>query len=780
VSRDEMDTHDDQQAPTDLFAGLYENAPDAIVVVDAKGIVRLANRQTEVLFGYTRAELLGRSVDVLVPERVLARHPDLRSAYFHDPETRPMGAGLELTARRKDGSEFAVDISLSPLQTPEGMLVSAAVRDITERKRAEAKFQGLLESAPDAIVVVDADGIVRLANRQTEAMFGYRREALIGRPVEMLLPERIAPVHPKFRSRYFNEPLTRPMGAGLELTARRSDGSEFPVDISLAPLETEEGTLVSAAVRDITEQRRRAAEILGQSEERFRLLVEGVQDYAIITLDSEGRIATWNLGAQRIHGVTANEALGQDVSVLYGEEDIAEGKPQYELEVARESGRFEDEGWRVRSDGSRFWANVVVTALRDDDGALRGFSRVSRDITERKRAGEERELLQIRLNQAQRLESLGQLAGGVAHDFNNLLAAVMNYAWLIHEDPSDPEAVRADVAQIRRAAERAATLTHQLLIFGRREVVKPEVLDLNAVVAEIEALLRRTIGEHIELRTKLEPNLNRIKADPSGVEQVLMNLVVNARDAMHAGGTLVIETKNAEVSDITLRSSLRVEPGRYVVLAVADSGTGMTAEVAGRAFEPFFTTKERGKGSGLGLATVYGIVTQAGGDVNIYSEPGMGTTIRAYFPVTDEAPEVRPHDPVVQEYDGTGRTILLVEDEEQVREPTRRTLVRRGYEVLTARDGSEALQRVESHANTIDLLLTDVVMPGMSGKELAERVAAMRPAIKVLFMSGYSQEVIERGASSEGMQLLEKPFNSNDLLRHVRDMIEGGTETPDG
>jgi PAS domain S-box-containing protein len=657
---------------------LLDSAPDGVVIIDETGLILLVNRQAEALFGYARDELVGHSVDLLVPDRVRGVHPKRRARYFDNPTARPMGAGLVLAARRKDGSEFPVDISLSSLETADGILVSAAVRDITDRKKIEAKFEGLLEAAPDAIVAVDETGLIHLVNRQAEALFGYPREELVGRSVDMLVPDHVRTVHPAHRASYFGRPTARPMGAGLALTARRKDGSEFPVDISLSSLETEDGVLVSAAVRDVTD--RKSAE-----EEQARL-------------ESE-----------------------------------------------------------------------LLRAQRD----------------------EERAVLEAQLHQSQRLESVGQLAGGVAHDFNNLLAGIMNYAALVAEAIRELAArhgiageesvavLEQDVAEITKVAQRAADLTHQLLIFSRREVVKPQVLDLNLIVADMEKLLKRTIGESVELGTELAHGLPRIKADRGQIEQVLMNLAVNARDAMTLGGRLQIQTSTFEADD-SYAQSHGTTPGTYVRLSVSDTGTGMTSDVANRAFEPFFTTKAKGEGSGLGLATVYGIATQTGGDVVIYSEKDLGTTIRVHLPSTESVVAESDAAPDQRSLRAAGESILLVEDEEMVREPARRILVRYGYNVLAASNADAALQIAREHADGLDLLLTDVVMPGRSGKELANDVREVSPGIKVLFMSGYSQDVIvHQGVLEEGVELIEKPFAAESLLLRVREIMEGPAQSGD-
>lgn len=516
--------------------------------------------------------------------------------------------------------------------------------------------QQLFESAPDAVIIIDRGGTIRLANAQAVRLFGYAREELMGGSLERLIPERVRDIHPFHRAKYFSDPATRPMGAGLELTARRKDGTEFPVDIALSSLETDEGVLVSAAIRDVTD-----------------------------------------------------------------------------------------------------WVQ----------------------------ANREKETLaaQLRLHQAQRMESIGRLAGGVAHDFNNILAAIMSYSELISEGirrlpgaedaSAERENLLHDVEQITLATERAAELTHQLLIFSRREVVQPEVLSVNDTISEMEKLLRRTIGEDIRLTTSMADGIACVEMDRGQLEQILMNLVVNARDAMPTGGRLEIRTAEVMLDD-EFRAHHRVAPGRYVLLSVSDTGRGMTTQIAGRAFEPFFTTKEKGHGSGLGLATVYGIVTQAEGHISIYSEPGTGTTVKTYLPATEATPSPSPLRSPVRASASRGETILLVEDEEMVREAARRLLSRQGYVVIDAPDPATALTRARDHPGPIDLLLTDVIMPGMNGKELAARLSTARQGMRVVYMSGYSQDVIaHHGAVEDGVVLIEKPFNAQILLGTVREALDG-------
>jgi PAS domain S-box-containing protein len=501
------------------------------------------------------------------------------------------------------------------------------------------------------------------------------------------------------------------------------------------------------------------------------------------TLD--GVITSWNSAAERLYGYRAGEILGRNVSVLIPPDRPDELAPI--LERVANGGHVEKyETQRLRKDGTIVDVSITISPIRDATNTIVGASTVARDVSDRNRAATELLALQERLNQAQRLESLGQLAGGIAHDFNNLLAGIMNYAALASDgletlttrlglaEDEDAATLSGDLAEITVVATRAAQLTRQLLIFSRREVARAEVIDLNAIVTDMEKLLGQALGEAIELVTDLAPDLPRTNVDRGQIEQVLMNLVVNARDAMPRGGRLRIETVRCEADGDWARQK-GGGPHHCACLTVSDNGCGMAPDVRARAFEPFFTTKAKGEGSGLGLATVYGIVTQAGGGVVVSSELGLGTTVRVEIPATEDvagpAQEVLPGKPTTS----LGETILLVEDEDIVREPTKRILARNGYTVLSAPNADEALQLAHEHTGTIGLLLTDVVMPGRSGKDLAAVLRRLRPETRVLYMSGYNQEVaIHEDALAGGLNLIEKPFIAVDLLRAIRRILDSG------
>ena len=750
-----------------IYESLVEAAPDAIVVVDNEGLIRLANRQVEALFGYAPDELLGTSVDLLVPERARGHHPFRRTKYLNEAKTRPLGVGRKLSATRKDGTEFPVEITLSAIETSDGLLVSAAIRDITDRVRAEERnrlFESLLEAAPDAFVVVNSQGQMRLVNRQVEELFGYTRSELIGQQVEMLVPESVRASHPGHRSGYMSDPRTRPMGAGLQLTARRKDGAEFPVDISLSAIETEGGLLVSVALRDVTDLRK------AEARSRLAAIVDSSVD-AIIGETLDGTITSWNPAAERIYGWTASEAIGKDIAIIYPPHKLDE---RAELLAKLRTGERVAglETVRMRRDGTLMDFLVSISPVRDEHGTIVGVASTGRDITDYVAAERQRERLERELQQAQRLESVGQLAGGVAHDFNNLIAVILNYATFVADELGDRPALREDVEEIRRAAERAATLTRQLLIFSRREVAHPEIIDVNSVATEMRKLLQRTIGENIELVTAPAADLWPVLADRGQIEQVIMNLAVNARDAMPQGGKLVIETQNADLDEDFVATHVDLTAGHYIRLTVADTGHGMTAEIVDRAFEPFFTTKPKGKGTGLGLATVYGIVSQARGKVGLYSEPGRGTTVTVLLPAAENSATMAEPSQGTGDMTGRGEGVLLVEDEGAVRSAARRILSKNGYRVFEAASATDAIGLSADQSRKIDLVLTDVVMPEMSGMDLVVQLHLARPDLPVLYMSGYPQDVIaHQGLVSGDVHLLEKPFTGKGLLRAVREVL---------
>lgn len=519
---------------------------------------------------------------------------------------------------------------------------------------------------------------------------------------------------------------------------------------------------------------RRAEDSL--SESRYRQLVNAVVDYAIFQLDAEGNVTSWNPGAERIKGYCANEIIGQHFSRFYTDEDKAAGIPAKALRQAAETGRFEAEGLRVRKDGSTFYASVIIDPIRDDAGTLVGFAKVTRDVTERVQAATKLKETQERLAASQKLEAVGQLSGGIAHDFNNLLMIVLGnletVQRYVRQGDSNPNLVRA-VNNAMRGAQRASALTNRLLAFSRRQALDPKPIDVNNFLNNVVEFLYRTLGEQIEIQTVGSAGLWQIEVDLSQLESAVVNLAINARDAMPQGGKLTIEASNQFVDDAYHQRNPEIMPGQYVTISVTDTGTGMAPDTLAQAFEPFFTTKEMGRGTGLGLSQVYGFVKQSGGNVKLYSELGHGTTVKLYFP--------RHHgkhalDDEAQELDlagGQAETILLVEDDPDLRSYIGEILRGLDYRVIASANAIDALEVLAKKERSIDLLLTDIVMPGTNGRQLAEQAQLQNPDLKVLYMTGYSRNaVVHQGRLDEGVDLLQKPISQAELAHRVRVVLD--------
>jgi PAS domain S-box-containing protein len=513
-----------------------------------------------------------------------------------------------------------------------------------------------------------------------------------------------------------------------------------------------------------------------ESESRYRQLVNAVIDYAIFQLDVEGNITTWNPGAERIKGYRAEEIIGQHFSRFYTDEDKRAGAPRNALRQAAETGRFEAEGLRVRKDGTKFHASVVIDPIRDDKGWLVGFAKVTRDVTERVEAADKLKQAQAQLAVSQKLEAVGQLSGGIAHDFNNLLMIVLGNLETIQryvrQGESNPNVVRA-VNNAMRGAQRASALTNRLLAFSRRQALDPKPINVNTFLNNMVEFLYRTLGEQIEIQTVGAAGLWQIEADVNQLESAIVNLAINARDAMPQGGKLTIEASNQFVDDGYHSRNPEITPGQYVAISVTDTGTGMGAETLAQAFEPFYTTKEMGRGTGLGLSQVYGFVKQSGGNVKLYSELGHGTTVRMYFPrylgkhvLDDEA----------QELDlagGEAETILVVEDDPDLRSYLAEILRSLDYRVVIASDATSALEILAKKERPVDLLLTDIIMPGLNGRQLADEALREYPALKVLYMTGYSRNaVVHQGRLDEGVDLLQKPISQAELAHRVRVVLD--------
>jgi PAS domain S-box-containing protein len=635
------------------------------------------------------------------------------------------------------------------------------------------RYRRLIEGITDyAIYMLDPTGVVTSWNPGAQRFKGYTATEIIGQHFSRFYTEedRAVGLPAEALQRAVTEGRFEREGWRL-----RKDGTRFWAHVVIDPIRDDDGSLIGFAkiTRDLTE-RREAEVALRRSEQQFRLLVEGVTDYAIYLLDAEGHVSSWNAGAQRIKGYRSDEIIGQHFSQFYTDEDRAAGLPVTGLTTAAKVGRWETEGWRVRKDGTRFWAHVIIDAIRDERGQLVGFAKVTRDISERQEAQRALEETREALFQSQKMEAVGQLTGGVAHDFNNLLTIIIGGLETIKRSRLDETAriTRAlDVAL--HAAERAAGLTTRLLAFSRRQPLQPIPTDLNLLVRNMTELLHRTLGEDVELEGVLAPRLWPAEVDQNQLEAAILNLAVNARDAMPGGGKLTLETTNTFLDDSYTETDAEVLPGQYVMISVSDSGSGMDKETLGRVFEPFFTTKELGRGTGLGLSMVYGFVKQSGGHVTIYSELGHGTTVRLYLPrllgdaaaqvVADEALSPRGND---------SEAILVVEDNDDVRSNSVANLSEFGYRVLEASNAEAGLALLKANPE-VALLFTDVVLPGDSGRVLADAAVGLRPDLKVLFTTGYSRNALtHHGRLDAGVQLISKPFTFDQLARKVRDVLD--------
>lgn len=633
-----------------------------------------------------------------------------------------------------------------------------------ERAKANAVKGAILESALDCVITADHDGRIVDFNPAAERTFGYRRSDVVGKTLaQTIIPPNLREAHAAGLKRYLESGRASVLDRRIELTGMRADGTEFPAELAITAVDDGGEPLFAAYLRDITE-RKRSEEETRTSMSLLHATLESTAD-GILVVDRDGAIVNfnrkfvdmWRIPKEIIESRDDDRALGFILDQLKD--------PDAFIARVRELYDSDEHGYDVVDfkDGRVFERYSQPQRVGDENvGRVWSF----RDMTDQKR-------LEGDLRQAQKMEAVGQLAGGVAHDFNNLLAVIMNYASFLEREISPADGMHGDIAAIRSAAERGAKLVRQLLVFSRKEIVSPQVLDVNAVVGDMEKLLGRTIGENIDLSLSQGRELRPVKLDPGQVEQILMNLVVNARDAMPRGGKLEIDTANVEVGDELLGRYPFMKEGPYVRLCVRDSGTGMSEEVRARIFEPFFTTKGRGEGTGLGLATVYGIVKRVGGYVYVDSVPEQGTVFEVYLPVTAERGPAREKDVSDPLPKASGETIVAVEDEADVRDIVTRVLTESGYRVLEASSGQEAIDHFLAEDGPIDLVLTDVIMPGMSGKVLVERLSDMGHRFKTLYMTGYADDIIARqGVLEEGEELVQKPFLPDELLAKVREVLE--------
>jgi two-component system cell cycle sensor histidine kinase/response regulator CckA len=658
---------------------------------------------------------------------------------------------------------FLLDIQRKTLERVEQEAVRRKAAEDAEREQRQW-FEITLASIGDAVIATDAEGKVMFMNSVASELTGWDIAQARGLPLGSIFH-----IVNEQTGDEVDSPIDRVIGEGVTVGLANhtllvsKDGRRIPLDDSGAPIKRDGRTLGAVLVfRDVRERRRAQCQI-EKSERHYRLLFESnPQPMWVYDRDSLAFLAVNNAAVQQ-YGYSAEDFLGMTLKDIRPAEDI----PALLEDVRQPTVALHRDGpWRHRKRDGAIIA-VEITAHPIQFEGRKACLVLATDITERNN-------LEEQFSQAQRLESIGRLAGGVAHDFNNLLTVINGYAAVILSDLPPASLLAHRVAEISAAGQRAAALTEQLLAFSRRQLVQPRVLNLNHVITDIDKMLRRLIGEDIELVTKLSTDLGNVKADAGQLQQVIMNLAVNARDAMPQGGSLIIETSSVLLDEDYCGTHPQVRPGAYVMLGVTDTGTGMTPEVQQRIFEPFFTTKPHGTGTGLGLATVHGMVRQNGGWIWVYSEPGAGTTFKIYFPGTDEAVS-QPHAIVKADVRGN-ETILVVEDQEEVRALAVTVLERYGYRVLSAAGGEEAIALANGFQGIIHLLLTDIVMPGMNGRALAKQLAAQR-TLRVLFMSGYTESAIaHRGILDAGLDYIQKPFTPESLADKVREVLGPGTQ----
>jgi PAS domain S-box-containing protein len=757
----------EQQVALLRFA--LDNVREAAVLMDEGARFRYVNEEACRGLGYSREELLGMSVPDIDPDFPI----ELWQKHWTDLKSN-RSLTFEGQHRTKDGHIFPVEISANYFEYGGRAYNLALVRDITERKRAEealALRNYALNNVHEAAYLLDEQGRILYVNEECSRVVGYSREQLLQMTILEVDPDLSAE---RFAKHWVK--LNAKDSLTFERRHRAKDGHVFPVEVSANYIEYGGKAYNLCLVRDITE-RKRAEQMLKESEERMRLALEAAR---IGTFD-------WDLKSDRWYASpTYYTALGYEPRRGAGDwgkwfenlhpEDRAHVVQLIEDTRAGRRGEYEYEARIRHADGSYRWVHMVAFGIeRDPDGKVTRIMGLRMDITERKRAEEEQAKLQLKLQQALKMEAVGQLAGGVAHDFNNILAIINGYSETLLSGRELLETEKASLEEILAAGKRGASLTRQLLAFSRKLVLQPKMLNLNSIIEGFDKMLRRLIGDEIEVRTILEQNLSAVNADPNQMEQVLLNFCINARDAMPEGGKITIRTANLELDDATAAQHLSLTPGQYVTLSVSDTGIGIDQEMQSHIFEPFFTTKGPEHGTGLGLSTVYGIVKQSGGHVSVYSEPGQGATFRVYLPAVSQTTREPEQISTPQESLRGAETVLLVEDAAALRTLYRKILEDNGYTILEAGDGERAIQVAERYAGNIALLLSDVSLPKMKGPALARILLQQRPTMKVLFMSGHGDEVVS--GSNAGTCFLQKPFDVNELFRRMREILDPRLET---
>jgi two-component system cell cycle sensor histidine kinase/response regulator CckA len=761
VSVSALATADQELRASEIrYRRLFEASRDGILILDAgSGEITAVNPFLAELLGYSTDDILGKKLWELGPFQDMKKgkiaFKELQSQEYIRYDDLP----LETSDGRSIDVEFVSNMYLSDQQ----QVIQCNIRDITERKRMEQtlrasdqRYLALFEYAPDGILIADCQSYYIDANPSMCRMLGYSRDEMIGlHASDIVAPVEIGHIRAALAL------IVETPDYHREWQFRRKDGSMFLADVIATAMP--DGNLL-AMIRDVSE-RNQADATLRRSEERVKFALQNA-NIGIWDMDYVSGVLQWSDVMETQYGLPPGTFGGTYEAFV--ERIHPDDRPAVVgvIETATKSGSdFSVVHRTIRPDGTLRWLSGAGRTLLDENGQpLRGVG-ISQDVTER-------HTLEAQFQQAQKMEAVGRLAGGVAHDFNNLLTVILGFCELLLAGvgPDDPN--RFDITEIQKAGTRAARLTSQLLAFSRQEIIEPTLLDLNTIVDDIRPMLGRLIKENVRILMGLRPRLGCVRADRGQVEQVLLNLAVNAQDAMPNGGTLTIETANVELDEHYTAMHSSVKPGPYVVLTVSDSGTGMSSQVLDHLFEPFFTTKEEGKGTGLGLATVHGIAARSGGSVNVYSEVGRGSSFKVYFPqVIEEAPIAGAKPTPPKSSVGT-ETVLVVEDSDPLRELTRRLLSTQGYTVLVAANADQASQLFDENPS-IDVLLTDVVMPGPSGPDLSEQLTKRRPSLKVIYMSGYTDEgIVQHGVLQPGVAFLHKPFTSGALGRKIREVLD--------
>jgi|HubBroStandDraft_4_1064222.scaffolds.fasta_scaffold00030_21 PAS domain S-box-containing protein len=738
------------------LAAVVESSDDAIIGQNLDGAIFAWNPGAERLYGYSASEAVGRPIQMLLPPERASEESEILERIGRGERIRH----FETVRVQKDGKRIDVSVTISPIRDRSGAIVGASkiARDITERKRAEEvreRLAAVVESSDDAIIGKNLDGTIIAWNPGAESLFGYTASEAVGKPIQMLLPPERANEESAILERIRRGERTN----HFETVRLQKDGKRIDVSESISPIRDRSGVIVGASkiARDISE-RKCAEEELRKAEERFGKTFHSSPLAIVISTEAEGRYVDVNEAFLKMVGRGRGDVIGRTASDL-----MFWAQPSQRLELLRrlqEGGTVTDTQFQYKTsaaetrDAKLSWVKIEV----EGQPCLLAFIR---DITERLH-------LEAQFRQAQKMEAVGRLAGGVAHDFNNMLSVIIGYSDLSTDLIAPESPVKTYLEQIKKASERATMLTRQLLAFSRQQVVFPRVLNLNEVVNNVTTMLLRMVGESISVLFRPTTPIGGIKADPGQIEQILMNLVVNARDAMPDGGEIIIETGHVELDQLYVSQHEGFHTGQHVVLSVCDTGCGMDESIKSKIFEPFFTTKGIGQGTGLGLSTVYGIVTQSQGAIGVESQPNKGTTFKIYFPrITAEAERPVPSREVDEGPAGS-ETILVVDDDDAVRKVTASLLVSAGYRIIEANNADKALEIMTASGPELDLLLTDLIMFGKSGFELFEQAKVVRPDLRALFMSGYTGDLaaLRRGLISE-RTFLAKPFTRVSLLKKV-------------